>query len=187
MSSALKPFVALLQAIPEPTPQYVGVYFLFDKEEIVYVGQSANVPSRIAAHRTKRNTWVDFVWDRAAWLPVAEDDLSAYEGALIRRLTPRYNTSTPADTSRDREICDSLNLPACDIAKLAEFLERRQWSFADPSGEKAAFRAKRKQARVRCEKEFGVWIDHPWARARRYSARYLWRAVKPLLTSNGAS
>jgi hypothetical protein len=91
-------------------------------------------------------------WDRAVWLPLDESDLDAYEGALIRRLTPRYNTSAPSDAARDAEICELLGLPPCDLARLAEYLDRRRQSYAVPGVRRAKWN-KRQKAQARRERE----------------------------------
>jgi hypothetical protein len=185
----VKSFIATLVPIPEiEPPRYVGIYFLLDGDEIVYVGQSTNVLGRIPAHRARRNHKHErhrMQWDRAAWLPLAEHDLDAYEGALIRRLTPRYNAGAPSDTTRDVEICDALNLPAPDLARLAVFLERRHEAYTLPGQRRSEWRQARNKERKRFEKKFGFWTEKWDVRNRRSAARRLWTAAKSLL--DGAS
>lgn len=64
-----------------------GVYFLIHGEEVVYVGQSLSVASRVHDHVSKKEK----VFDRAVYLPVPPSDLSQVERAFIRVLRPRYN------------------------------------------------------------------------------------------------
>lgn len=55
MNSSLKTLSTFLLDVPEVIPpRFVGVYFLLDGSEIVYIGQSTDVPSRIAAHKSRR-------------------------------------------------------------------------------------------------------------------------------------
>lgn len=91
----------LMQPVPE-APKMCGVYFLFECDEIVYIGQSVRVYRRVSDHR--------FPHDRVAWFPVAEDDLLAYEGALIRHFKPKHNSASSAARSRDKEIVEGLGL-----------------------------------------------------------------------------
>jgi hypothetical protein len=62
----------------------VGVYFLCDNDEVVYVGQSIDVGSRIRQHTDK-------VFSRAFCLPCPEEDLNRVEAAFISLFKPKYN------------------------------------------------------------------------------------------------
>lgn len=189
---ALVALSSRLETVPEPDPpRFVGIYLLVDGEEIVYVGQSTNVIQRVSAHKANRNhhheRWRT-KWDRAFWMPVANDDLDDYEGALIRRLTPRYNTSAPGSGLRDAEICAQFDLPPCDLARLAEFRARRHEAFILP-GEKRSELAKRKKAdRLKFEKRHGIrWIRDWDVRRRLLARKAFWKAIKPLLDEAKAS
>lgn len=61
-----------------------GVYFLLDGDEVVYVGQSVNVYSRIGQHTGKR-------FDRYAFVPCPIDALDRLESLYIHCLRPRLN------------------------------------------------------------------------------------------------
>jgi len=62
-----------------------GIYFLCQDNDLLYVGQSVNVSSRISTHHhTGKFNRVIFM----AWPP---DDLDSVEGALIRVLKPPLN------------------------------------------------------------------------------------------------
>ncbi len=61
-----------------------GVYFLLDGSDVVYVGQSKNVFSRIAEHRDKR-------FDRYAYVPCEEVSLDTLESFYIYMLRPKLN------------------------------------------------------------------------------------------------
>ncbi len=62
----------------------VGVYFLCHNDEVVYVGQSIDVGSRIRQHTDKEFT-------RAFCLPCPEDHLNRVEAAFIALFRPKYN------------------------------------------------------------------------------------------------
>ena len=74
---------ALLVKAHEPRP-IAGVYFLVCDDEIVYVGQSKNVLSRMSGHADKRFNTVKMI-------PVGEDRLLSTERMMIEILRPRYN------------------------------------------------------------------------------------------------
>jgi hypothetical protein len=62
-----------------------AVYFLVEKDKVVYIGQSTNPASRVAAHDNIK------VFDRVFILPVPRSALNGVEGALIRLLQPKLN------------------------------------------------------------------------------------------------
>lgn len=66
----------------ERLPQ-CGIYFLFLNMELVYIGKSANIYTRLGGHHK------DF--DRVAVIEVAEKDLGAVEYALIGTFKPKHN------------------------------------------------------------------------------------------------
>lgn len=66
---------------------FSGVYFLCCQDEVVYIGQSTNIPARIGQHRG------DKTFDRAYWMPVPAHRLDEVEGAMIRHYRPRLNIS----------------------------------------------------------------------------------------------
>jgi hypothetical protein len=65
-----------------------GVYFLCHEGQVVYVGQSVNVFSRVGAHLGEKS------FDSAFFVRVPRSDLDYVEGALIRSLSPKYNGRT---------------------------------------------------------------------------------------------
>jgi hypothetical protein len=64
-----------------------GVYFLCSEGKVVYVGQSGNVGVRVGQHFGAKS------FDTVFFIRVAPSDLDDVEGALIRKLTPKYNFS----------------------------------------------------------------------------------------------
>lgn len=67
-----------------PYAKATGIYFLLDGDEVVYVGQSVNVYSRIEDHTDKR-------FDRYAFIPCAVDVLDRLESLYIHCLRPKLN------------------------------------------------------------------------------------------------
>jgi hypothetical protein len=64
------------------------VYFLVLDNEIQYVGQSANILSRIQQHVVDKKTF-----DRVFYLPVPKSELNTVEGEFIKKLRPPLNRS----------------------------------------------------------------------------------------------
>lgn len=64
------------------------VYFLIDRETVLYVGQSCNLPARLMQHSQAGR-----VWGRALFLPVPKAELLHVEGQWIRALKPSWNRS----------------------------------------------------------------------------------------------
>ena len=66
---------------------WCGIYFLFDDEELVYIGKGANVYARIGTH--KKN---DIKFNGASYYQVAnEQKRDVLEAKLIWELRPKYN------------------------------------------------------------------------------------------------
>ena len=68
-----------------------GVYVLTYGDEVVWVGQSKQMPARIGKHITSS----DFSFDGVYIMPCATADLDAVEALLIVNLNPRYNSRSP--------------------------------------------------------------------------------------------
>lgn len=71
----------------------IGVYFLFDRNSLVYIGQSTHVELRIADHRRRRAI---FSWTHSVVIP-CENQIQALrlEAAYIRRYYPKGNKACP--------------------------------------------------------------------------------------------
>lgn len=67
-----------------PWNKACGVYFLLDGEEVVYIGQSVSIYSRIAQHQDKN-------FDRFAFVPCRPNELDVLESLYIHCLRPRMN------------------------------------------------------------------------------------------------
>lgn len=73
-----------------PSSHLSGVYFLIKDDEIVYVGQSKNIFSRIDTHKRNRK----LIFDRVFYIYTPElDDLDRIEleSKYISDILPRYN------------------------------------------------------------------------------------------------
>jgi hypothetical protein len=82
-----------------------GVYFLCLGDEVVYVGQSVNVPARVMAHihESRRPAGKTFDPSRIFYLPVPEGELLRVESEFIGWLKPRYNGGTKRAENRPAE------------------------------------------------------------------------------------
>lgn len=66
-----------------------GVYFLFDKKEIVYIGQSLELGRRFFGHSKKR-------WDRYRVIKSnSRHQMIKWETILLNRFKPKYNKRIP--------------------------------------------------------------------------------------------
>jgi hypothetical protein len=86
-----------------------GVYFLFDGDEIVYVGQSVNVLNRVTSH------FYDKKFDKVALLRVPEKDLLAIESIYIKKFLPKYNLKDAGSSDLQnfffyKAVCEAKNL-----------------------------------------------------------------------------
>lgn len=79
-----------------------GIYFLCVEDEVVYVGQSVNVPARIMTHiqESRRSAGKTFDPLRIFYLPVPESELLSVESEFICRLKPKYNGETKRSQER---------------------------------------------------------------------------------------
>ncbi|WP_455153237.1 GIY-YIG nuclease family protein [Bradyrhizobium cenepequi] len=96
-----------IQRLPrlDPAASTVGIYFLFDGEECVYVGQSRQVHTRVREHRVRGK----IRFTSYAWVPCQIGQLDELEKTYIDLLQPpankmwtferhraRYEKSTPS-------------------------------------------------------------------------------------------
>ena len=61
-----------------------GIYFLFDNEELVYIGQTINLLSRLPSHAAEK------IFDFVRFFQY-DGDLTSLEMALIVKFKPKYN------------------------------------------------------------------------------------------------
>jgi hypothetical protein len=70
-----------------PISKQAGIYFLFHRGIVVYVGQSGDVAQRVAQHIQDGNK----VFDGASFLPCQAKHLSDLERHYIELMAPKYN------------------------------------------------------------------------------------------------
>ena len=73
---------------------YRGIYFLYDGDELVYVGQAENVLVRLSAHR--KETSKEF--DSFSWISMPNGNLNQTKAEYISQYRPRLNKNLPANT-----------------------------------------------------------------------------------------
>ena len=90
----------LEMAMPVNLEAMVGVYFLLDGDEIVYVGQSkSNIPARIQAHAKDKE------FQKFTVMPCDPDMLDDLEAKYIAQYAPKYNR-----TLRNSRIAKDINI-----------------------------------------------------------------------------
>jgi len=62
------------------------VYFLFDRDGVVYIGQTGHLPQRINNHICSEKKF-----NRVFYLPVERKKLTRVENYFIRKFKPKYN------------------------------------------------------------------------------------------------
>lgn len=73
-----------------------GIYFLFDGDNIVYVGQSADIYRRIYEHSSGRAKGDKKTFDSFEFFEVDdEQERKRMEALLIRLMRPKYNIDIP--------------------------------------------------------------------------------------------
>jgi hypothetical protein len=77
-----------IAAFSHESPAVSGVYFLCHNDEVVYIGQSVNVFSRVGSHAGQKT------FSYAFFVPVAKSDLTFVELSLIQALKPKYNKTS---------------------------------------------------------------------------------------------
>lgn len=67
-----------------------GVYFLFNGDELVYVGQASSIGSRLNAHAKSKKPW-----NRCAWIVVDDQEIKNHlEAVYINDHYPLHNKRT---------------------------------------------------------------------------------------------
>lgn len=107
-----------------------SVYVLIDDGEIIYIGRSVSLISRLIAHRVGTPIDEPKQFDRVLAVEVPIENAAAYEGALIRRFNPPLCVGSPSDESRDAEVLATLGL-SFDQASRDAFVARRAQIFVD--------------------------------------------------------
>lgn len=81
-----------------PTNRASGVYFLIEKGEVTYIGQSSNVLSRIDKHRQNGRPF-----DAFTYMECPKQDLDHLEALYIQALKPRGNISAGRRRAKQAE------------------------------------------------------------------------------------
>lgn len=79
--------------LTDPYEKNGGIYFLFQGDELVYLGQSTDIASRIITH--KRRNLFQFDHYCYYYLSPTDDSTNDIEAELIILLKPKYNESLP--------------------------------------------------------------------------------------------
>jgi len=104
----------------------VAIYVLVYKDEIVYVGQTRDPGTRIRTHLRGTATKKRKRFHRAFLIEVPARQAAAYEGALIRRFAPKYNTTAPGSMWDDEKILARLGLAKNEQARRLMFRRRQK-------------------------------------------------------------
>lgn len=80
--------VSEIVAKSAPFKSKCGVYFLIQDDQVVYVGQSVSVETRIRNHAN--NKYEIKVFDRYAYIPCEKQQLDVLESLYIHALNPKY-------------------------------------------------------------------------------------------------
>ena len=75
----------------EDFPAVCGIYFLWDEDALVYVGQSVDVGCIVYDHMRTQRERQNKKWDFANWLLCDPDELDYFEASYIYTYLPRYN------------------------------------------------------------------------------------------------
>lgn len=125
--------IELPRSLPRSQPLLSGIYMLVDSDEIVYVGSSKDIISRLYAHTTEHNDPLTKVFDRAIHYLLPPKVHPFYEGAFIRKLCPRYSRSAPKYRGCDNEILTGFGLdPHRNERKNAEAWQTFRSDLAKP-------------------------------------------------------
>ena len=71
-----------------------GIYFLFDGDEIVYIGQSVNILARVGVHFFDKNKQ----FNSFAYIEYPLGTLAELEAEYILIFVPKYNANPPGNS-----------------------------------------------------------------------------------------
>lgn len=87
-----------------------GIYFFIKEEEVVYIGKSVSVLSRLHRHERK----ADLAFDKILLVEFPPDELDMAEALMIEAFSPKGNRkggATAGDWEKKEAIRKRLNLP----------------------------------------------------------------------------
>lgn len=80
-----------------------GIYFLFDGDELVYIGQSRDIVLRLFQHSRPRYAAPAKRFTTYAWVECEPDELNALELAYLAKFRPALNTKPlPGEPGKKR-------------------------------------------------------------------------------------
>jgi len=82
--------VSEIVANSAPFKSKCGVYFLIQDDQVVYVGQSVSVDTRVRDHANNKYAVNVKVFDRYAYIPCEKHQLDVLESLYIHALNPKY-------------------------------------------------------------------------------------------------
>jgi len=82
--------VSEIVAKSAPFKSKCGVYFLIQDDQVVYVGQSVSVDTRVREHANNKYAVNVKVFDRYAYIPCEKHQLNVLESLYIHALNPKY-------------------------------------------------------------------------------------------------
>lgn len=90
-------------------PPKPGIYLLYKKSKIVYIGQAKNIKQRVEVHKKEFYDWsysfkyIEFEWDSVKYI-IEEDKRKRKkkEKELIKRYNPPFNTTMNTKNKQTR-------------------------------------------------------------------------------------
>ena len=76
-----------------------GVYFLYSQSTVIYIGQAADLVSRVKSHDSNKN----IPFDAFSWIQAPFDELNDLEAYYIFTMDPEHNSTIPTNSRFLRE------------------------------------------------------------------------------------
>lgn len=98
-----------------------GIYFLFKGQEIVYIGQAIDVPTRIRQHmRTKTQGF-----DSYTYIDCDKNELNEWEAFYILTFTPVGNKIIPCQNRYYKQIGQIRTELGCTLSQVKKFVKEK--------------------------------------------------------------
>jgi len=78
---------------------FCGIYFLIHNDDIVYIGQSIDIPNRIRQHKGH------YPFDTVKYIEVNKNKLNKIEKEYILQYTPKYNKTYLHKNGNSKSLC----------------------------------------------------------------------------------
>lgn len=149
-----------------------GIYALYRKNKLYYVGLASDLKNRLTQHLRNRHKGI---WDRfSVYLTIGDSHLKELESLILRTVKPAGNSQTgkfiKSENLRGRL---SRDLRAKHRAELNDLIGRASAPIAEPS--------RRKRGR----KKGGIIMANYVSRSMRLRATYLGKPIKARIRRNG--